>query len=51
MNDVAWITVGFIAWGFLLLVLILGMLKAAGDQDRQIDETNSHYEREMDNNV
>lgn len=48
MNDVAWITVGFIVWGFLLLVLIAGMLKAAKDQDRQIDATNRRYERETD---
>lgn len=52
MNDVAWIVVSFIVWGFLLLTLILGMLKSAKDQDRQIDETNSRYldapERETD---
>jgi len=51
VNDVAWIVVGFIVWGFLLLVLIFGMLKAAGDQDRQIDESNSRYTNERETDV
>jgi hypothetical protein len=40
-----WILAGLGAWGALLLLLIWGMLKAAKDQDRQMDETNSHYDR------
>lgn len=52
MSADAWIVTGLIAWGLLLIVLIAGMLKAAKDQDRQIDESNSRYqgsaERETD---
>lgn len=42
-----WALTLLITWGVLLLLLIWGMLKAAKDQDRQIDETNSHYADRM----
>lgn len=40
-----------ILWGLLLVLLIAGMLKAAKDQDRQIDESNSRYMNERETDV
>jgi hypothetical protein len=48
VNDTAWIVVGLIVWGFLLLLLILGMLKAASDQD---DQSETYYENTKDTHV
>lgn len=52
MTADTWVILGGLgAWGVLLLLLIAGMLKAAKDQDRQIDETNSRYMNERETDV